>query len=81
MSLLLGGCGGSSSSPEALQPQDPGVGQVALLFTDLPSDDFDQILIRFDEVSPLRDEGHQVPYPQSAADGDMELALLSMRQV
>jgi len=81
MSLLLGGCGGSSSSPEALQPQDPGVGQVALLFTDLPSEDFDQILIRFDEVSLLGDEGHQVIYPQSADDGEMEIDLLSLRQV
>ena len=81
MSLLLGGCGGSSSSPEALQPQDPGVGQVALLFTDLPSEDFDQILIRFDEVSLLGDEGHQVIYPQSADDGVMEIDLLSLRQV
>ncbi|MDH3401495.1 MAG: DUF4382 domain-containing protein, partial [Chromatiales bacterium] len=81
MSLLLGGCGGSSSSPEALQPQDPGMGQVALLFTDLPSEDFDQILIRFDEVSLLGDEGHQVIYPQSADDGVMEIDLLSLRQV
>jgi len=57
------------------------VGQVALLFTDLPSEDFDQILIRFDEVSLLGDEGHQVIYPQSADDGVMEIDLLSLRQV
>ncbi len=81
MSLLLGGCGGSSSSPEALQPQDPGVGQVALLFTDLPSEDFDQILIRFDEVSLLGEDGHHVIYPQSSDDGEMEIDLLSLRQV
>lgn len=57
------------------------MGQVALLFTDLPTEDFDQILIRFDEVSLLGDEGHQVIYPQSADDGEIEIDLLSLRQV
>ena len=78
---LLSACGGSSSAPEAIQPQDPGMGKIALLFTDLPTEDFDHILIRFDEVSLLGDEGHRVIYPQSPDDEEIEIDLLTLRQV
>ncbi len=79
--LFLGGCGGSSDSPQAVVPEDPGMGKITLLFTDLPSEDFDHIWISFDEVSLLGDAGHQVIYSTLPGDQPMEIDLLALRQV
>jgi hypothetical protein len=79
--FLLGGCGGSSDSSQAVVPEDPGMGKITLLFTDLPSEDFDHILISFDEVSLLSDAGHQVIYSTLPDAEPMTIDLLSLRQV
>ncbi|MCJ7555750.1 MAG: DUF4382 domain-containing protein [Gammaproteobacteria bacterium] len=78
--LLLGGCGGSSDTSQSLQPQD-GVGKVALLFTDLPSDDFDHIWISFDEVTLLGADGQQQVYGHLAEDTGMTIDLLDLETV
>lgn len=79
--LLLGGCGGSSSDSTALSPDGPQTGQVALLFTDAPSDEFDQVLVSFDEVTLMGEEGHQLIYPRSAGEQAITIDLLALREV
>jgi hypothetical protein len=78
--FLLGGCGGSSDTSQSLQPQD-GMGKVALLFTDLPSEDFDHIWISFDEVTLLGADGQQQVYGQLAEDTGMTIDLLDLKDV
>ena len=78
--LLLGGCGGSSDTSQSLQPQD-SMGKVALLFTDLPSEDFDHIWISFDEVTLLGADGQQQVYGQLPEDTVMRIDLLDLAQV
>jgi len=78
--LLLGSCGGSSDTSQSLQPQD-GMGKVALLFTDLPSEDFDHIWISFDEVILLGADGQQQVYGQLAEDTGMTIDLLDLENV
>jgi hypothetical protein len=59
LTLAIAGCGGSDSGP-------PATGKVAVLFTDGPSQDFEQILITLDRMLLLGGHGghggHQVLY-------------------
>jgi hypothetical protein len=78
--LLVGGCGGSSSDSSAVVVT-PGMGKVALLVTDAPTEDFDHILMSFDQVTLLGDGGQVGIYPQSAGDGEITIDLLALREV
>lgn len=56
LTLAIAGCGGSDSAP-------PATGKVAVLLTDGPSQDFEQILITLDRMLLLGGHGgHQVLY-------------------
>jgi hypothetical protein len=80
VSALMAACGGTSSDSSSVVAT-PATGQVALLFTDMPTEDFDHILISYDEVTLLGDDGPQQIYPQSPEDGVQVFDLLSLQQV
>ena len=68
--LAIAGCGGSSSS------SPPATGKLAVVITDGPTDQYEQILITLDRMLLLGgDGGHQVVY-----DGPpIEFDLLDLR--
>jgi hypothetical protein len=63
--VLVTACGGGGGSGSA----SSGTGTVALLFTDLPTDEFDQILVDVREIRLLSDDNGQVTiFPDSTTD-------------
>ena len=78
-SLFLAACGGGSdSSPEPADTQttQPGVGMVGLMFTDMPTDDYESIKLYFSEATLIGgDDSQQVLF---SADTPREIDLLDL---
>ncbi|MCC5870407.1 MAG: DUF4382 domain-containing protein, partial [Gammaproteobacteria bacterium] len=85
LGLLLAACGGSSSPeptattppPTAAPPTAPATGTVGILFTDAPTDEFEEILVTVNEISLLGTaEGDE---PVELFSGEQTFDLLSLR--
>ncbi|MDH3714152.1 MAG: DUF4382 domain-containing protein [Gammaproteobacteria bacterium] len=66
--VLVTACGGGGSGSGA--GSGSGTGTVALLFTDLPTDEFDQILVDVREIRLLSDNDGQVTIFEDTTPGD-----------
>jgi hypothetical protein len=72
----LGACGGGSGSPDAAPVPVPSTGTVALLLTDMPTDDLDEINLDVVEAVLIGGEGQQTLF--SDADNPLRINLLDL---
>ncbi len=73
LSLVLGACGGSG---EDAAPPGQGTGTVALLLTDMPSEDLDEINLSVVEATLIGGEGQQTLF--SDAENPIQVDLLDL---
>ena len=74
LSIVLSACGGGGSSESA--PPPPTTGTVALLLTDMPTDDLDEINLKVVEATLIGGEGQQTLF--SNAGEPIEIDLLKL---
>ena len=73
ISLFVAACGGSSDGGA---PPDQATGTVALLLTDMPTDDLDEINLKVVEATLIGGEGQQTLF--SDAENPLEIDLLKL---
>ena len=79
-SFFLAACGGSSDSPEPADTQttQPSVGTVGLLFTDMPTEMYDSIVLTVSEATLIgEDDSHHVLFI-SDPEEEYEIDLLDL---
>ncbi len=74
--VFMAACGGSSSDSSPSEPI-PSTGTVALLLTDMPTDDLDEINLDVVEATLIGGEGQQTLF--SAADDPIHIDLLKLQ--
>jgi len=74
LSLFLGACGGSGGDAA---PPTQGTGTVALLLTDMPTDDLDEINLKVVEATLIGGEGQQSIF--SDAENPIQIDLLDLQ--
>ena len=68
--LFVAACGGSSSEPES--PQQPTTGTVGLLFTDMPTEMYESIVLTVSEATLIGgDDSHHVLFDNSPREIDL----------